>query len=194
MIYFADAAGPPPPPVLPGFSNGPPPPPPPMPSINAPTPVPGNYDLPVISVPATTVTSVPATQATNEKTWERPWTLAEMRVNSKCWTLAADAGMLLYLKQFSQKIISRTHDIGLAVDGLSHDTLMGHSRLSNVFNEFQMLASTQFIENRVFDEATIEVPVADEKKKTELVEKEKEKSREQVCNPLVPPYFLTCFL
>ena len=38
-----------------------------------------------------------------------------MRAHSTSWNLAADAGMLLYLKRFSQRIIARTHDIGQLV-------------------------------------------------------------------------------
>jgi hypothetical protein len=41
--------------------------------------------------------------------------VAEMRAQSKAWNLAADAGMLLFLKQFSQRIISKTYETGKLV-------------------------------------------------------------------------------
>lgn len=119
-----------------------------MPSV---TPTPTLQETAPAPVAAPVPAAAPQPQ---EKTWERSWTVEEMRRQSKDWNLAADAGMLLYLKQFSQRIISRTHDTGKLVDTLSHDAVMLDVRLHNTFNEFQMLANTQFIENRVYDEAT----------------------------------------
>ncbi len=113
-----------------------------------------------------------------------------MRKESNNWTLAADAGMLLYLKKFSQKIIARTHDIGLLVDGLALDTQMADARLHNHFNEFQMLANTQFIENRVFDEASEAPALVQAAEKEKEKGKEKEKTREQREAEIVPKFKL----
>jgi WASH complex subunit FAM21 len=55
--------------------------------------------------------------------------------------------LLLYLQEFSQKLTARTHAIEQMVDGLVHETKLTRARTHNVFNEFLMLANTQFIEN-----------------------------------------------
>ena len=65
------------------------------------------------------------------------------------------------------------------VDVVAHDSVVMSSRLHNTFNEFQMLANTQFIENRVFDEAAEQQPAAAAPEKAKEKEKEKEKTREQ---------------
>jgi hypothetical protein len=78
------------------------------------------------------------------------------------------------------------------VDGLAHDAVMLDVRLHNTFNEFQMLANTQFIENRVFDEATESAPngAADAKDKDKEKEKEKVagKTREQREAEIMPKF------
>ena len=69
---------------------------------------------------------------------------------------------------------------------MAHDALTMDSRLHNTFNEFQMLANTQFMENRVFDEASeAHEPAAAVPEK----EKEKqEKTREQREAEIVPKF------
>lgn len=37
-----------------------------------------------------------------EKSWERSWTTEEMRNKRQEWSLAADAGLLKHLQQFSE--------------------------------------------------------------------------------------------
>ncbi|XP_074088676.1 WASH complex subunit 2C isoform X2 [Macrotis lagotis] len=113
--------------------------------------------------------------------WERPWSLEEIRKNSQSWSLAADAGLLQFLQEFSQQTISRTHEIKKQVDGLIHETKATDCRLHNVFNDFLMLSNTQFIENRVYDEEVEEsVP------KAEAEKTEQEKTREQKEADLIP--------
>ncbi|XP_020850232.1 WASH complex subunit 2 isoform X4 [Phascolarctos cinereus] len=113
--------------------------------------------------------------------WERPWSLEEIRKNSQSWSLAADAGLLQFLQEFSQQTISRTHEIKKQVDGLIHETKATDCRLHNVFNDFLMLSNTQFIENRVYDEE-VEEPVP----KAEAEKTEQEKTREQKEADLIP--------
>ncbi|XP_068927439.1 WASH complex subunit 2C isoform X3 [Petaurus breviceps papuanus] len=113
--------------------------------------------------------------------WERPWSLEEIRKNSQSWSLAADAGLLQFLQEFSQQTISRTHEIKKQVDGLIHETKAADCRLHNVFNDFLMLSNTQFIENRVYDEE-VEEPVP----KAEAEKNEQEKTREQKEADLIP--------
>ncbi|XP_065409392.1 WASH complex subunit 2A isoform X15 [Chrysemys picta bellii] len=117
-----------------------------------------------------------------EPVWERAWALDEIRKGSQSWSLAADAGLLHFLQEFSQQTISRTHEIKKQVDGLIHETKATDSRLRNVFNDFLMLSNTQFIENRVYDEEVEEsIP------KTEIGDKaEQEKTREQKEADLIP--------
>ncbi|KAB5581811.1 hypothetical protein PHYPO_G00179930 [Pangasianodon hypophthalmus] len=118
-----------------------------------------------------------------EQVWERPWTLDEMRKNSANWSLAADSGLFLYLQDFSQWMLSKTHEIEKQLDGLIRDTKATDSCLHTVFNDFLMLSNIQFIENRVYDEE-VEEPVP----KTEAQEKrpEQEKTREQKEAELIP--------
>ncbi|XP_031434739.1 WASH complex subunit 2 isoform X3 [Clupea harengus] len=115
--------------------------------------------------------------------WERPWTLEEMRKNSANWSLAADSGLFLFLQDFSQRMLSKTHEIEKQLDGLIRDTKATDSCLHTVFNDFLMLSNTQFIENRVYDEEVEEHPA-----KPEAPEKqpELEKTREQKEAELIP--------
>lgn len=115
--------------------------------------------------------------------WERPWTLEEMRQSSANWSLAADSGLFLFLQDFSQRMLSKTHEIEKQMDSLIRDTKATDSCLHSVFNDFLMLSNTQFIENRVYDEE-VEETVS----KTEAFEKqpEQEKTREQKEAELIP--------
>nr|XP_049592197.1 WASH complex subunit 2A isoform X2 [Syngnathus scovelli] len=114
--------------------------------------------------------------------WERPWTLDEMRQSSANWSLAADSGLFLFLQDFSQRMLSRTHEMEKQLDSLIRDTKATDSSLHSVFNDFLMLSNTQFIENRVYDEE-VEEPVP----KTDAVDKQADqKSREQKEAELIP--------
>ncbi|XP_055281210.1 WASH complex subunit 2-like isoform X2 [Moschus berezovskii] len=117
----------------------------------------------------------------SEPVWERPWSVEEIRRSSQSWSLAADAGLLQFLQEFSQQTISRTHEIKKQVDGLIRETKATDCRLHNVFNDFLMLSNTQFIENRVYDEE-VEEPVL----KTEAEKPDQEKTREQKEVDLIP--------
>lgn len=115
--------------------------------------------------------------------WERPWTLEEMRRSSADWSLAADSGLFLFLQDFSQRMLSKTHDIEKQLDSLIRDTKATDSCLHSVFNDFLMLSNTQFIENRVYDEEVEEtIP------KTDALENQPDqvKTREQKEAELIP--------
>ncbi|XP_051503756.1 WASH complex subunit 2C-like isoform X2 [Myxocyprinus asiaticus] len=118
-----------------------------------------------------------------EQVWERPWTLEEMQKSSTNWSLAADSGLFLFLQDFSQKMLSKTHEIEKQLDGLIRDTKATDSHLHTVFNDFLMLSNTQFIENRVYDEEVEELAP-----KPETIERppEQEKTREQKEAELIP--------
>ncbi|XP_040098762.1 WASH complex subunit 2-like isoform X2 [Oryx dammah] len=117
----------------------------------------------------------------SEPVWERPWSVEEIRRSSQSWSLAADAGLLQFLQEFSQQTISRTHEIKKQVDGLIRETKATDCRLHNIFNDFLMLSNTQFIENRVYDEEVEEPGL-----KTEAEKPEQEKTREQKEVDLIP--------
>ncbi|XP_019903148.2 WASH complex subunit 2 isoform X2 [Esox lucius] len=119
----------------------------------------------------------------DSQVWERPWTLEEMRQTSANWSLAADSGLFLFLQDFSQRMLSKTHEIEKQLDGLIRDTKATDCCLHTVFNDFLMLSNTQFIENRVYDEE-MEEPVP----KTEALKRqpEQEKTREQKEAELIP--------
>ncbi|KAM4599744.1 WASH complex subunit 2 isoform 4-T4 [Fundulus diaphanus] len=115
--------------------------------------------------------------------WERPWSLEEIRQHSANWSLAADSGLFLCLQDFSQRMLSKTHEIEKQLDSLIRDTKATDSRLHSVFNDFLMLSNTQFIENRVYDEEVEEtLPKADAPEK----QPEQEKTREQKEAELIP--------
>ncbi|CAN9499800.1 unnamed protein product [Ophioblennius macclurei] len=118
-----------------------------------------------------------------DQVWERPWTLEEMRQSGANWSLAADSGLFLFLQDFSQRMLSKTHDIEKQLDSLIRDTKATDSCLHSVFNDFLMLSNTQFIENRVYDEEIEEtIPKADALEKPP----EQEKTREQKEAELIP--------
>ncbi|XP_066204294.1 LOW QUALITY PROTEIN: WASH complex subunit 2A [Saccopteryx leptura] len=123
----------------------------------------------------------PAQERAPEPVWERPWSVEEIRRSSQSWSLAADAGLLQFLQEFSQQTISRTHEIKKQVDALIRETKVTDCRLHNVFNDFLMLSNTQFIENRVYDEEVEELVL-----KAEAEKAEQEKTREQKEVDLIP--------
>ncbi|TWW78896.1 WASH complex subunit 2C [Takifugu flavidus] len=128
------------------------------------------------------ITNGPSSQK-DAQMWERPWTLEEMRQNSANWSLAADSGLFLSLQDFSQRMLSKTHEIEKQLDSLIRDTKATDSRLHSVFNDFLMLSNTQFIENRVYDEEVEEnIPKTDGPEK----QPEQEKTREQKEAELIP--------
>lgn len=98
-----------------------------------------------------------------EKSWERSWTTEEMRNKRQEWSLAADAGLLKHLQQFSENLVSKANKTQQAIDSLT--TQLGETAIiiDNVTNTSLALANTQFIESRV-QEDDIEI----EKKIEEL--------------------------
>ncbi|RMX42087.1 hypothetical protein pdam_00001226 [Pocillopora damicornis] len=169
----------------------PPPPPPPPPIGEA---IPPSYPGPAPSMqPVTTAQPAPDVQTASQpnttpgnedKIWERSWTVDELRKGSSNWTLAADSGFLLYLQEFSQRIISQTHDIETQVDGLINSTKGMDSKVQNTMNDFLMLSDTQFIENRVYEEDVSKDETNEEKEKAP--EPEKAKTREQLEAEVIP--------
>uniref|UniRef100_A0A3Q0T6C9 WASH complex subunit 2C n=1 Tax=Amphilophus citrinellus TaxID=61819 RepID=A0A3Q0T6C9_AMPCI len=101
--------------------------------------------------------------------WERPWTIEEMRQSSDNWSLAADSGeftyLFLFLQDFSQRMLSKTHEIEKQLDSLIRDT---KTTDKNVI---------------VYDEEVEEtVPKTDASEK----QPEQEKTREQKEAELIP--------
>ncbi|KAM3913703.1 WASH complex subunit 2-like isoform 2-T2 [Leptodactylus fuscus] len=124
----------------------------------------------------------PVSAGTDDPVWERSWSLEEIGRSSQSWSLAADAGLLNFLQEFSHQTISRTHEIEKQLDGLVREAKTTECRLHNIFNDFLMLSNTQFIENRVYDEEVEEHVV-----KSDAGEKpEQEKTREQKEVELIP--------
>ncbi|XP_059802276.1 WASH complex subunit 2A isoform X1 [Hypanus sabinus] len=115
-----------------------------------------------------------------EPIWERPWSLEEIHKASGNWSLGADAGLLLFLQDFSQQMLSRTHEIEKQLDDLIQHTKATDSRLHNVFNDFLMLSNIQFIENRVYDEDVEEAVKPDSGGKPAEVEKTREQKEAEL--------------
>eukprot|EP01137_Pigoraptor_chileana_P001190 Opistho-2@38453 len=108
--------------------------------------------------------------------WDRAWSADEIKGNAGRWSLAGDAGMLLYLKDFSQRMTTRTHEIESQIDSFYWETEQTGARLYNIFNEFLLLSNTQFIENRVYEEEVVEGAQTDDKP----ADAQPEKTREQL--------------
>lgn len=62
--------------------------------------------------------------------------------------------LFLSLQDFSQRMLSKTHEIEKQLDSLIRDTKATDSRLHSVFNDFLMLSNTQFIENVMYNTET----------------------------------------
>lgn len=62
--------------------------------------------------------------------------------------------LFLFLQDFSQRMLSKTHEIEKQLDSLIRDTKATDSCLHSVFNDFLMLSNTQFIENVMYIIAT----------------------------------------
>eukprot|EP00005_Dracoamoeba_jomungandri_P001046 CAMPEP_0174255072 /NCGR_PEP_ID=MMETSP0439-20130205/4403_1 /TAXON_ID=0 /ORGANISM="Stereomyxa ramosa, Strain Chinc5" /LENGTH=1770 /DNA_ID=CAMNT_0015337061 /DNA_START=22 /DNA_END=5334 /DNA_ORIENTATION=- len=122
--------------------------------------------------------------ASGLRSWEVPWSLNEMREAEK-WTLAADSGLLNYLKDFSDRLVGRTKEVEAEVDNLVNATVATDIQLRNTFNQFMLLASTQFIENRVYD---AEIVVADETEAQESTAQEEDLTAAQADEILIPKY------
>ncbi|KAL3887964.1 hypothetical protein ACJMK2_000349 [Sinanodonta woodiana] len=140
----------------------------------APTGTPTDDGVNVDTVNSTMTNGPVGGTSTGDRSWERPWTLEEIRKGASNWSLAGDSGLLLYLQEFSQKMIARTHEIEKEVENLVHEAKLTDVRVSSVINDFIMLANTQFVENRVYDEDVSHEEVVQEEKKTEVQEKTKE--------------------
>jgi len=117
-------------------------------------------------------------------TWDRSWTLDELRGETKTWTLASDAGLLHYLQEFSNRILSRTKDLESQVDALVFETKAADVKVHNTFNEFLQLSNSQFIENRVYDDDESLAP----QEGTEKASTQPQLTQEQMEAILVPKY------
>ncbi|CAF1386821.1 unnamed protein product [Rotaria sordida] len=139
----------------------PPPPPPPPPSfltetttsqLTVPPPPAPSLPPPESVITTTTTTTTVATPSVQDRIWLHPWTVTEMREHASQWSLAGDAGLLLYLEQFSGKLAQRADAIQQHLNQTVNAVKSTHTRVQNCLNEFTSLANTQFIENRVYDE------------------------------------------
>lgn len=64
-----------------------------------------------------------------------------------CFSFFLSSQLFHFLQDFSQRMMSKTHEIEKQLDSLICDTKATDSRLHSVFNDFLMLSNTQFIEN-----------------------------------------------
>ncbi|XP_015173180.1 PREDICTED: WASH complex subunit FAM21 [Polistes dominula] len=105
-----------------------------------------------------------------EKSWDRSWTTEEMRNKRQEWSLAADAGLLKHLQQFSENLVSKANKTQQAIDSLT--TQLGETAIiiDNLTNTSLALANTQFIESRVQeDDIEIKKEVEQELPKTDFL-------------------------
>ncbi|XP_067123096.1 WASH complex subunit 2-like isoform X3 [Centruroides vittatus] len=110
--------------------------------------------------------------------WQKITSIADIQKQSRNWSLAGDAGLLCYLQDFSQQLISKTHEMEKTVDQLIHETKVTSSKINNAINDFHMLSNTQFIENRVYDDEIQPEP--------ETQQKQEEQTKEQREAEIIP--------
>ncbi|KAL0210554.1 hypothetical protein RCL1_004990 [Eukaryota sp. TZLM3-RCL] len=68
------------------------------------------------------------------------------------WSLASDSDLLIWMKNFSQGFLHRCLDTEKQLDSLSQDYKALTVETNVVMNDFILLSTNQFIENRVYDE------------------------------------------
>ncbi|XP_050734382.1 WASH complex subunit 2-like isoform X2 [Eriocheir sinensis] len=99
-----------------------------------------------------------------ERWWENPkLSPADLRQHSETWSLADDAAMATLLQSISQRLVSRTHEVEEALERVLEDTDCIVTNIANTNNAFHMLANTQFIENRTYQD---DADIAREKQET----------------------------
>ncbi|XP_015434595.1 PREDICTED: WASH complex subunit FAM21 [Dufourea novaeangliae] len=96
-----------------------------------------------------------------DKSWNHAWTTEEMRTKRREWSLAADAGLLKHLEQFSENLVSRANKTEETLNSLTTQLNEAAILIDNVTNTSLALSNNQFIESRV-QEDDIEI----EKKET----------------------------
>ncbi|XP_076640579.1 PWP1 homolog no child left behind [Colletes latitarsis] len=84
-----------------------------------------------------------------DKSWDHPWTTEEMRKKRREWSLAADAGLLKQLQQFSENVVLRANKTEEALNAFTSQLNEAAILIDNVTNTSLALANTQFIESRV---------------------------------------------
>jgi len=140
------------------------------------------------AVAAETAPAASSTGGKELKSWERPWSLKELRhaAHDAQWNLAADAGLYNYLEDFSRKLMERTKATQDTVDDLVNFCTATTIGTHNVFNEFLLLSNSQFIENRVYEEdETVSAATGEEEKVKKTEEK---KTAIEIEEMLVPKY------
>lgn len=78
--------------------------------------------------------------------------IKQLKDNCEKWSLASDLGLLSHLKQFSNDLLNKTENTNQSINSLVYETKIHCVKVNNVMNDFQMLANSQFVENRVYDE------------------------------------------
>eukprot|EP00939_MAST-03C_sp_MAST-3C-sp1_P001632 g1632.t1 len=101
------------------------------------------------------------------------------------WTLASDVKLMQFLKVLSERMQKRSRDIVKAMNDLGYRT--GHTRtnLKNTINRFTLLSSSQFFENRVYEDRD-DVPVTGEDVDTKGTEEKVGTSSSSLPSPANP--------
>nr|XP_053657544.1 WASH complex subunit 2-like [Cherax quadricarinatus] len=76
---------------------------------------------------------------------------------AESWSLAADAATATLLQSISQRLVSRTHEVEGALKRVLEESDRVFTTISNTNNAFHMLANTQFIENRTYQDEDVVV-------------------------------------
>jgi WASH complex subunit FAM21 len=73
--------------------------------------------------------------------------MEDIKNSVNTWNLGDDVKLLNYLNGFSASLTDRSKKLINNIEELASDTVEADVRLRNTFNEFLMLANSQFIEN-----------------------------------------------
>ncbi|CAG2113806.1 unnamed protein product, partial [Medioppia subpectinata] len=78
--------------------------------------------------------------------------VTQLMANCEKWSLKNDLELLSHLKQLSNHFVTKTEATNQSINSLVFEAKMNGVKVDNVINELQMLANSQFVENRVYDE------------------------------------------
>ncbi|KAK7076086.1 hypothetical protein SK128_006483 [Halocaridina rubra] len=88
-----------------------------------------------------------------ERWWESAsLSPSNLRQHADDWNLASDSATASLLQSISQKLVSRTHEVEGMLQKVLEETDRVSAAIHNTSNSFHMLANTQFIENRTYQD------------------------------------------
>ncbi|CAG2162311.1 unnamed protein product [Oppiella nova] len=110
--------------------------------------------------------------------------VTQLMANCEKWSLKNDLELLSHLKRLSHTMITKTEATNQSISSLVFEAKMNCVKVDNVINELQMLANSQFVENRVYDEEMDDI-IANDANGVQSVEMVSPKSKEEDILPKI---------